>query len=119
MMARVAKGVAVTLAFCVLFATSACLIQPFPADCPTDAVNDCARCQQHSGCGWCEGLGCMPGTSIAPDDRDACAPSQWFFNDCDSPAPYCNNTCSTAHDGVCDEPRDCDPGTDCTDCREE
>ena len=111
--------VATFCGFLLAAALSGCIIQPFDADCPTDAIDDCERCQEHAGCGWCDGVGCIAGTSVAPDDIEACGANEWYFNDCDSPAFYCNDTCSTSRDGVCDEPRLCDWGTDCTDCRDE
>lgn len=31
----------------------------------------------------------------------------------------CDDTCRWANDGVCDEPQNCDPGTDCSDCTDD
>ena len=93
-----------------------CIIPAFDADC-TEGT-DCESCLELSGCGWC-GSSCLPGTAFGPEDG-GCTPSYWRFAACDEVSNACNDTCSWANDGACDEPPDsslCDPGTDCTDCR--
>jgi hypothetical protein len=41
-----------------------------------------------------------------------------FCSSCtiDTSSCYCQDTCASAEDGVCDDPGDCAPGTDCSDC---
>jgi hypothetical protein len=109
----------------IVTTASACMIQPFEADCP--GKSSCDSCMDSPGCGWCSadeddlyvsayGEGrCLAGTSFGPADRDACRLTHWFYAaDCFD--PVCDNSCSFANDGTCDEPDTCDRGTDCTDC---
>lgn len=113
--------------FAVILTTSACLVQPLDADCP--GKSSCDSCMDSAGCGWCSadddssyvsvyGEGrCLPGTSFGPADEGACRLTHWFYAaDCFD--PVCDNSCSFANDGTCDEPDTCDRGTDCTDCRD-
>jgi hypothetical protein len=102
---------------------TACLIEPFDADCAEKA--SCDSCMESSGCGWCSdeeysssyGAGrCIAGTSLGPAEDGACALTHWYFS-ADCLDPVCDDSCSFANDGECDEPGTCDRGTDCTDCR--
>lgn len=105
---------------------SGCIIPRFDPECPE--TGDCDACIDTSGCGFCTTTSrCVPGTSMGPDDHDACAPASWRFDSCDEPprgtecidtdCSSCNSTYDEEECGWCVARAECwpvaDPPSDC------
>jgi hypothetical protein len=90
--------VALAIALAGAAVLSACIIPRFDPDCPDTA--DCGSCIDTSGCGFCaRDSRCIPGTSLGPDDHDACAPANWRFDSCAGPPR--NTPCPHTECGIC------------------
>jgi len=68
-----------------LVAVTPSCIQPSTANC--DNLTTCGSCTSPgSGCGWCGGTWCLPGTSEG-DSAGSCEPGQWSFSSCSNAEP--------------------------------
>ena len=56
-------------------ALSGCIIGPEGAFCSADS--SCEACIELAGCGWCQGVGCVEGSSLGPAGGGFCPDYRW------------------------------------------
>ena len=66
---------------------------------PTTACgySDCGECTMHWPCGWCDGMGCLEGSSSGPDSG-SCGDWAWLSSQCGGSDPCATSTdCALVH----------------------